>query len=126
MKVLKFLVLFTILGILWGEVIVLKDGRKIDCTILTTSNDSLIIINHQTEQIAKFAFDDIVRVEHPAARIAKVNKSIEYGFFGAIIGGVTAITLQSIADVDDARIVAPLYGICISCGIVLGIRVGGR
>jgi len=126
MKVLKFLMLGIIISVLWGEVIVLKDGRKVDCTILTSSNDSLVIFNYRTEQIAKVAFDDVLRVERPQERIIKEDKPIEYGFFGAIIGGLTALSLQSIADVEDPRIVAPLYGICISCGIILGIRVEGK
>ncbi len=106
-----------------ADVIVLKDGEKIESEILTARDDTLIAIDIITGELHKFAFDEIVRVEK-IEYVAKKDKSVEYGFFGGIIGALVALSLHEIADLHDAEIVAPLYTICVSSGIILGVQTG--
>ena len=56
MKVIKLIIFLIILNGLWADVIVLKDGKKVDCQILTAVNDSLITINYKTEQDVRIIY----------------------------------------------------------------------
>lgn len=123
MKLAKLLVLVSLLTLLNAEVIVLKDGEKTEAHILTAMNDTLVVIETATGKLQKFAFADIVRVERAPAITAR-DKSVEYGFFGGIIGTLVAYSLQELADLDDTKIITPLYTICVSSGIILGVQTG--
>jgi len=123
MKVTKLVVLVLAIVQLNADVIVLKDGDKIECEILTAKNDTLITISIATGELHKFAFDEIVRVEKQQI-IAERDKSVEYGFFGGIIGTLVALSLHELVDLEDSKIVAPLYTICVSMGIILGVQTG--
>ena len=123
MKLIKFVILVLAFVQLSADIIVLKDGEKVESEILTARNDTLIAISIITGELHKFAFEDIARVEKKEY-ITKKDKSVEYGFFGGIIGALAALSLHEIADLHDAEIVAPLYTICVSLGIILGVQTG--
>jgi hypothetical protein len=123
MKLVKLVVLVFVLTVLNADVIVLKDGEEAEVHILTARNDTLVVIETATGELGKFAFADIVRVERATA-ITVRDKSVEYGFFGGIIGTLVAYSLQELADLDDTKIITPLYTICVSSGIILGVQTG--
>lgn len=123
MKFTKLVVLVVAIVQLNADVIVLKNGNKVECEILTARNDTLVTISIATGELHKFAFDEIIRVEKPQL-LTKKDKSIEYGFFGGIIGTLVALSLRELADLEDSKIVAPLYTICVSTGIILGVQTG--
>ena len=126
MKMLKFIMLILILSGLRADVIILKDGEKVNCKVLTAENDSLVTINYETEQIAKFAIDDILRVERSKEELIKRDNSAAFGLLGGIIGGMAALSIKTLADLDDSKITIPLFSICITCGIVIGARAGSK
>ena len=126
MKILKFILLILILSGLWADVIILKNGEKVNCKVLTAEKDSLITINYATEQIEKFAIDDILRVERSKEQLIKRDNSAAFGLLGGIIGGMAALSIKTLADLDDSKITIPLFGICISCGIVIGAKLGSK
>ena len=126
MKMLKFIMLILILSGLWADVIILKDGKAVNCKVLTAENDSLVTINYETEQIAKFAIDDILRVERSKEELIKRDNSAAFGLLGGIIGGMAALSIKTLADLDDSKITIPLFSICITCGIVIGARAGSK
>ncbi|MCK4673551.1 hypothetical protein KAT67_06165 [candidate division WOR-3 bacterium] len=126
MKMLKFIMLILIFNGLWADVIILKNGEKVNCKVLTAENDSLVTINYETEQIAKFAIDDILRVERAKEQLIKRDNSAAFGLLGGIIGGLAALSIKTIADLEDSKITIPLFGICISCGIVIGAKLGSK
>lgn len=126
MKMLKFIMLILILSGLWADVIILKDGKAVNCKVLTAEKDSLITINYETEQIAKFAIDDILRVERSKEELIKRDNSAAFGLLGGIIGGMAALSIKTLADLDDSKITIPLFSICITCGIVIGARAGSK
>lgn len=126
MKTLKFILLILILSGLWADVIILKDGKAVNCKVLTAEKDSLVTINYETEQIAKFAIDDILRVERSKEELIKRDNSAAFGLLGGIIGGMAALSIKTLADLDDSKITIPLFSICITCGIVIGARAGSK
>jgi hypothetical protein len=125
MQLVKLVLLILFTSQLSADVIVLRDKTKVECEILTARNDTLIVIKTATGELGKFAFEDIIRVEKTLA-FTKRDKSIEYGFFGGVIGALVALSLQQLADLEDAKITAPLYTICVSSGIILGVQTGKK
>jgi hypothetical protein len=123
MKYVKLAVLLFILPLLNAELIVLKDGEEAEVHILTARNDTLVVIEAATGKLQRFAFADIVRVERTPV-ITLRDRSVEYGFFGGIIGTLMALSLQELANLEDPKIVAPLYTICVSTGIIMGVQTG--
>lgn len=111
---------------LWAETLVLNDGKKVDCKIISVVNDSMVAINYVTSQINKFAISDILRVEYPAEEVIKPDNSGVYGLFGGIIGGLGALSLITITDIADPKITVPLYFICVSSGIIIGANAGRK
>ena len=122
-KVVKLVALLLVVAQLSADIIMLNDGNRVECEILTTRNDTLITISIATGELHKFAFADIKRIERTQF-ITKKDKSIEYGFFGGIIGALTALSLKELAGLEDSKITAPLYTICVSAGIILGVQTG--
>jgi hypothetical protein len=123
MKLIEFMVLVLAIAQLSADVVVLNNGEKVECEILTVRNDTLIAIYIATGELHRFAFDDITRVEKTQV-IIKRDKSVEYGFFGGIIGALVALSLQELADLEDTKITTPLYTICVSSGIIMGVQTG--
>ena len=121
MKVIGCLVLMLAVLQLNADTIVLNDGEKVECEILTARADTLVTISVGTGELHKFAFEDIMRIERTQF-ITRRDRSIEYGFFGGIIGALTALSLKELADLDDSKIIAPLYTICVSAGIMIGVQ----
>lgn len=123
MKLVRLAVLLFVLTQLDADVIVLKDGDKTEGHILTAQTDTLIVIEAATGKLQKFAFADIIRVERTQV-ITSRDRSVEYGSFGGIIGTLLALSLQEFANLEDSKIVAPLYTICVSAGIIVGVQTG--